>query len=446
MGDACSSSAHKPVVDCRGGIPFWSRLSFYGGLILVSCLIVSPLSVFFERVVGVGLSLYDDAALAVLLILVLVSGRLLSINKVILAVALFIGILLLSALVNNAPMMSAFLQARSYILPFSAYLCVVYLLSGKRFSAVFLAVLIGFSIILSLVGLFEMALGRNLFNQFNALGELSGSTFRVQSLIGHPADYGYYLLFPIVIAASAYQVDGAGWRKHRLSLLLLLILLLFNLAFTVSKGPLLALGVSAVLLFIFLFRVNRIRVLIMGLTFFGVALYVTYSSWVQRIDSFLVGVGRAEATYLQEASRVGFYLQSASVIKDNLLLGVGPGQFGGWVATSYGSAAHDKYGIDTFGISSIDVFYPHLMGELGLLGACAYFLIFGTILWTFILRWQLAGRLGHTIGQFYSAAAIWLTVIVLIIGFYSMINETFPHMIVYWALIGLAEVNTRVRQ
>lgn len=68
-----------------------------------------------------------------------------------------------------------------------------------------------------------------------------------------------------------------------------------------------------------------------------------------------------------------FLLKTFEVVSDNPFFGTGPGTYGGWVSINYNSSAvYDQYDFTTDGISSIDMFFPHLLGELGFFGFVIY--------------------------------------------------------------------------
>ena len=69
------------------------------------------------------------------------------------------------------------------------------------------------------------------------------------------------------------------------------------------------------------------------------------------------------------------YRIAGEIMRDSPLFGVGPGMFGGYAATLLQSPTPDKYGFinyDAREYSTLDTFWPHLVGEIGLLGLAAY--------------------------------------------------------------------------
>ena len=411
--------------------------------LLLFVTLMSPLAVFFNSALNIDTSLVDDVALLIALFFLLVSGKFSRLTIAYIPIAAFSVTILFSALVNQTPATSILLQIRSYMLPMVLYFATCYFLASTRFHERFIKTFLSFSLLLSLVGLAEAATSMHFINKLNMFGEVSGDAFRIHSLIGHPADYGYYIIFAIAIALLKLQKNSGPQKTSRAALIVLISILFLNLTLTVSKGPVLVLAISALALSTLVSSRQRNKTIFYTFIFLTLSAVFALGAWQERIDKFISGeVMMVDEVTIDEAGRVGFYRQAATVIFDNPLLGVGPGQFGGWVATSYNSPAHEKYGINTFGISSIDVFYPHLIGELGLFGLLSYLSIFCTIIYKFSKRLKISTANKDSTASFYSTAAIWSTLIILLCGFHTMINETFPHMILYWIIIGVAETKT----
>lgn len=79
-------------------------------------------------------------------------------------------------------------------------------------------------------------------------------------------------------------------------------------------------------------------------------------------------------------------INSIEVLSDNLFFGVGPGMYGGTAANFFGSPVHIDYGtFDYFSgaedkPTTIDMFWPHLWAEVGLIGLFSFLSIFFILL------------------------------------------------------------------
>jgi hypothetical protein len=94
--------------------------------------------------------------------------------------------------------------------------------------------------------------------------------------------------------------------------------------------------------------------------------------------------------YLSSETNVRVYYteQAIRLLKENLLFGVGPGRYGGSVATIFPSPVYEEYGIrspkEWAGIIQGDVFYPHLLAELGLIGTIFFCIMVFCPIWSWV--------------------------------------------------------------
>ena len=76
-------------------------------------------------------------------------------------------------------------------------------------------------------------------------------------------------------------------------------------------------------------------------------------------------------------------LDALEIFSDHILIGTGPGTYGGWVSINYSlSPIYKEYGIILLGLSSIDMFWPHFLVEVGLLGLCIWIVFIFTVVRT----------------------------------------------------------------
>jgi len=85
--------------------------------------------------------------------------------------------------------------------------------------------------------------------------------------------------------------------------------------------------------------------------------------------------------------RLSAFITSIDVLSDNLLFGVGPGMYGGSVASIFGSPVHIQYNTFNYFLGSnatmpdtIDMFWPHFWAEVGIFGLFAFLSIFIVLL------------------------------------------------------------------
>jgi hypothetical protein len=128
-----------------------------------------------------------------------------------------------------------------------------------------------------------------------------------------------------------------------------------------------------------------------------------------------------------------------SIWKDHVLLGAGPGMFGGVVSVKYKSDIYEQYSFskDTkrliFEVGSIDQFWPQALAELGIIGSAAFVLILiSLIIILLILRiWATSDEVA---GLFVGLVVI--TVLIFIYSLYTGLNIT-SILFTYSAFVGM---------
>ena len=82
----------------------------------------------------------------------------------------------------------------------------------------------------------------------------------------------------------------------------------------------------------------------------------------------------------EDQYRFLYLVKSVQIFFDNFWIGVGPGMFGGWVSVNFhNSPVYQIYDLSTKGIGSIDMFWPHFLAEVGILGALLFLLPMNSI-------------------------------------------------------------------
>ncbi|WP_157674157.1 O-antigen ligase family protein [Endozoicomonas ascidiicola] len=295
-----------------------------------------------------------------------------------------------------------------------------------------------FLALICLLGLYEGLTKQHFIPAINQWGDETfvGSAFRVYTFFGHPNDYGYYLLFFISFVTLGLYL---GVFKKNFSTIFFLIILYSNLVLTISMGPLLSFIVSFILLFQILNLKNKWLYLIFALFFVFMSYLTIGEVMTDRVFNRIEASIFSYHSVGESATRVDFYLQSIPVLLENFFFGVGPGSFGGWVATQFDSYAHYKYNISTYGLRSIDVFYPHLFGELGFFGGISFLTIYIIIIRRSILQYKFHSIHDGKFGMLLSANVLFCVFLILISAFWTMLFETNGHMILLWSFVGSSE-------
>jgi O-antigen ligase len=308
----------------------------------------------------------------------LLEGRLVAAfrNPVTVALSAFVLIAAVSAVLNGVP-------------PVIAIVGVVFTVDAA--ALFFLPRLVGFSprqsfaamgamggviLIAATLGVAQGLLSPRLFGMEPVRGRFGEET-RLASLFGDPNVFGTFLVVAVpfaVLGAVRLPHRRLRWLSGAIAFILLLALWL---SFSRGAWIALVLGVGTVLLL-----VDR-RALLTGLLLtvlaFATAEVMPRNLLVPErprrsiVDSTVDRVG---AIGRGGDLRTLFVLQSIPVIRDHPLLGVGPGRFGGAVASNFGTPIYDEYGFrDLFWRPTqrtVDNFWLHLLVETGILGAVAF--------------------------------------------------------------------------
>lgn len=251
--------------------------------------------------------------------------------------------------------------------------------------------------------------------------------FRTFTLIGNPIDYANFIIIVVAILMAATISKYPLFSKKYLFLLLIFFSL--TLFFANSRGPILAILMAIVLLTIW-FRLIKLK-------YFLIIIFITFGIITFMGDTLLSRLGQLSPENMSEDGyRMLFLFKSFEVFADNPFFGVGPGRFGGWVSINYStSPVYDIYNFSTDKISSIDMFWPHLLGELGLIGFIIYLMLYVI---PFVQFTRVNHAFIHSQESFFVALVIKLIIIeLLMIGFFSISLETQLIQSVYFIILGL---------
>ena len=251
-----------------------------------------------------------------------------------------------------------FIQLRSLIFP----LLMVSSLSNLRVASysIFQNFFLWFFAAVVFIAIYEGVTGTYFLNATNRYGQELvglGAMHRSYSLIGNAIDLAHF-----IVLGAIYILPKVKWK------LLFVLFVTIALAATRSRGPMISVLFGLVVSgFVPHLLKTRPKLFLL----FGIVLLLISPMFVDRLAQLNQG------ELVQDPYRFSWLLASLNIIRDNILFGSGPGTFGGWVSINYfDSPIYHLYNVDTYGISSIDMFWPHLLAELGLLGTLAYLAIF----------------------------------------------------------------------
>jgi putative inorganic carbon (HCO3(-)) transporter len=200
-----------------------------------------------------------------------------------------------------------------------------------------------------------------------------GEGSRATAFFGNPNMLGAMLGLgtPLVLFAIPRQVGLSRWALLAAGLVLLL-----GLVLSFSRGAWFgtAVGFGAVALLL-----DRRALLVgAGLGLAAVLLVnvmprnLLVAGEPDRQDLVNSTLDRLDAIGSGRDLRVRFLLEGLPIVADHPLLGVGPGRYGGAAANIFGTPVYAAYGTGLYGFHTVHIFWLHLLGEFGALGAAAF--------------------------------------------------------------------------
>lgn len=381
-------------------------------IILIFCTVFEA---FLDRFIGLKYAgLVDDALMLVLSVLA-VFWLLSNINSkqsiYVTYIFIFCVLITLSAIVNEVELDVYLVQSRSYMLPLLLMLSLT-MIGGENLRPEWIInVLSTIMLILFFSAIAEYIIGKPLIYNENRFGDVITfeSGFRAYSLIGNPIDFSNYILLNFIVFFAAREKDIISKKKG----MLLLIICATCLLMSASRGPIIALILSALL-----YNIRgggKIKKLIGPIALVIPAIYFIGDRLIGRFSQISIDY------FLDDGYRTLFLMKSVEVLFDNPIFGVGPGKFGGWVSINYHqSPIYDLYQFDTDGISSIDMFWPHFIVEIGILGVIPLIFLF----YHLYRSAKRTSKVKEKTLAFYSLIIQFMMPCLLLIGLFSISLET----------------------
>jgi len=219
------------------------------------------------------------------------------------------------------------------------------IINSLRKLALFLA---GFGVIAEILALlFGLGIG-----YFVVEGKRLGF-YRLISLVG----IGSWNYFGIYLTLFLF-LSFASYRKTKIFQKILFILAII---FTCSRQALLGAGVMTVFI--------KRKLLPLGILFLGLTVVL-----------IIPVLSRLNPDYYL---RSFVFLESLDILKENPVLGIGPGRFGGLASVLFKSPVYNDwpefFKKIVFQIHGTDMFWPGIWGEFGLLGLFFYLTIWGAL-------------------------------------------------------------------
>jgi O-antigen ligase len=362
----------------------------------------------------------------------------------------FVALAILSALLNAVPPITAGLGILMTVDALAVYVVARMVPVGERdvFSAA--AIVVGAAALVAVFGIGQVLLDPNLLGFFSFEGRF-GEGGRITSFIGNPNMVAVVLGLALPFAlygSTRLETDRMRWVARGALFLIVLGLLL-----TFSRGAWLAVLVGTVIGALLL---DRRALLALGIV---VALAYVTATYMPRGLAVGLGPDGAEAPPPvgfdilgstgerfgnvggESELRIRFIKEGLPIIEDHLLLGAGPGRYGGAAARVVDSGLYDEYGASLYGYRTVHNFWLHLLGESGVIGTAVFLtLILGLLIRFVRAAWASSGA---TFVVLAGTATMGL-----VAGLSSLTEMTFEGnmpVFIVWALFGLASQLAPVR-
>jgi putative inorganic carbon (HCO3(-)) transporter len=363
-------------------------------------------------------------------------------------VGLFVALAIVSAMLNGVPPHVVLLGIFMTVDAIAIYFAVRMLPLDDRAAAAAIGGVVGVVVGAALFGIAQVVLDPNLLGFVTDEGQF-GEGGRIASFIGNPnmlaAIIGVGL--PFALYGSRHLTD-ARWRWIARAALLVLVLALL---LTFSRGAWLSVAIGCV--------AGALLVDWRSLPILALAIALAWGGATVMPRGLLVpeaeggsGDGSPPSIIGSAVDRLGnvtdrndtrgrYLSDGMRVIEDHLLLGVGPGRYGGGAATLITSPIYQDYNVELFGYRTVHNFWLHLVGESGALGAAVFLAMLAGLLIRFVRGARESTGLRFVI----LAGAATMLIVVGLNSVTEMILEGNLPVLVVWLVLGIASLLAPVR-
>jgi putative inorganic carbon (HCO3(-)) transporter len=354
---------------------------------------------------------------------------------------LFVAVAAISALVNATPPLVALLGIFMTLDAMAIFFVWRMLPMGLRDAAWAIGAIVAAGTAAALFGIGQVLLDPNLLGFYSFVGRF-GEGARITSFLGNPNMLSPVIGFTLPFAlfgAVRLERPGHRWLARAVAFVLVLALVL-----TFSRGAWVAVGVGLVLGTLLLDRRALLVLVLLVPLAWATAVVMPrdllatqgpdaappavpdwIGSTVDRFDD--LGGGDLRIRFLTDGLRI---------IDDNLLLGVGPGRYGGAAATILGSPVYDEYDTQLFGFRTVHDFWLHLTGEVGVIGVA----VFLTMVVALLIRFLRAARRSQGLAFILLAGAATATLVVGFNNLTEMLFEGNVPAILIWLILAIGSL------
>jgi O-antigen ligase len=353
----------------------------------------------------------------------------------------FVFLAIVSAILNATPPLVASLGIVMTVDAIAVYFAARMLPGIRHGGPIMIAGVVGACLAVALFGIAQVVVDPSLLG-FGSFEGRFGEGERITSFIGNPnmvaAVIGIGLPFPL-FASRHLEAPAHRWAARAVLFVLVLALLL-----TFSRGGWLAIGLGTL-----------VGAAIVDWRCAGILAVTVILAWGAATvmpRGLAVGDGSAPPADVPDlidstADRIGnlggegdlrvrFIRDGLPIVTDHLLLGVGPGRYGGAVSSIFPSPIYDEYDTGLFRFRTVHNFWLHLLGESGALGTSVFLALMIGLMLRFVRgARQASGTLFVVLG-----GAATVVLVVSLNSVTEMVLEGNLPVILAWLVLGIASV------
>jgi len=274
--------------------------------------------------------------------------------------ALMVAVCLLSAVCNHLPAKTTVVGTYVLVKNFVWFFLAASLrLDDRGFRNVLRFLMIVLGAILAF-GFFQLATGDLTYQLLGLTPDYRFGIVRLRSVFTHPVYMAESMALLAILAMSCY----IEFRKP--AYLALAVAALAAVGLTMLVKTVLALGLAVAFLLL-----RKRPWLTIPFALGAIVAMVGFPEYGMESLRFQYGIYiKTPQSVRREGYRIG-----GEILRDSPLLGLGPGMFGGYAATLLESPTLERYGFinyDQQTYSTIESHWPHVVGEIGLVGLAVY--------------------------------------------------------------------------
>jgi O-antigen ligase len=372
-------------------------------------------------------------------------------DPVVALVLLFVGLSVVSAIVNATPPLVALLGIFLTVDAVAIYVAVRAARAATSVAAVAIGAVVGATVVVAIFGIAQLVLHPELLGFVMFRGGF-GEGSRITSFLGNPNPVAMILSIGLPFALfGSLSLPSLAWRwAARVALVVLVLAVLL----TFSRSGWIAIALGAIIGSLLIDWRALLLLLLAALLAWGAFTVMPRGLAVERDPANengeqanelpdIIGTTTGRIGHLRQDrdTRGRFTREGIPILLDHPLLGVGPGRYGGAAATIIPSPVYEQYGTSTYRYRTIHNFWQHLLGERGALGTA----VFLTILAGLLIRFWRSARQAEGMPRVILAGAATLVLITGLHSFTEMIYEGNLPSLLIWAVFGLASLFAPVR-